>query len=167
MVPVLESERLVLRSWRKEDFPAFAAFYGDEERTRYIGGPRNEYQSWTVFAAHMGEWAFNGFGFFAAERREDGAVVGYAGLWQPPYVDEPELAWSLYAGFEGRGYAVEAARRVQLWAARDLGLPPLMSFVHPENLPSQAVAKRLGATPLPPTTLRGEPRLRFRHVLPA
>ncbi|MCT7376487.1 GNAT family N-acetyltransferase [Chelativorans salis] len=167
MTPVLESERLVLRGWRKADFPAFAAFYADEERTRYIGGPKNEWQAWTVFAAHVGEWALNGFGFFAVDRKEDGAVVGYVGLWQPPYVEEPELAWSLYAGFEGKGYATEAANRIQLWAARDLGLPPLMSFVHPENLPSQAVVKRLGATPLPPTTLRGEPRLRFRHAVPA
>ncbi|WP_163265235.1 GNAT family N-acetyltransferase [Chelativorans alearense] len=54
------------------------------------------------------------------------------------------------------------------WRKDDLlGLPPLMSFVHPENLPSQAVVERLGATPLPPTTLRGEPRLCFRHAVPA
>lgn len=167
MTPVIESERLILRGWRKDDFPDFAAFCADEERTRYIGGPRNEYQAWTIFAAHMGEWAFNGFGFFAVTGKEDGIVVGYSGLWQPPYIEEPELAWSLYEGFEGKGYAVESARRVQRWATHELGLPPLMSFVHPENLPSQAVAERLGATPLPSTTLRGEPRLRFRHIVPA
>lgn len=167
MIPVLESERLTLRGWRKEDFSAFAAFLSDEARTRYTGGPRSEADAWTAFAAAAGEWMLNGYGLFALERKDDGAVVGYAGLWHPPYVEEPELAWALYAGFEGHGFATEAARRVQRWAAGDLGLPPLMSFVHPENLPSQAVIKRLGATPLPPTTLRGEPRLRFRHVVPA
>ncbi len=75
--------------------------------------------------------------------------------------------WSLCKGFEGKGYAIEAARRVQLWA-HEKGLQALMSFVHPENLPSQSsVAKRLGATLLSPTILRGEPRLRFRHILPS
>lgn len=167
MIPTLHSERLILRGWRKEDFPSFTAFQADPERTRYVGGPLNEWQTWTAFAAMAGEWPLNGYGLFAIERKSDGKHIGYAGLWHPPYLEEPELAWSLYAGFEGHGYATEAARRAQKWAAYDLDLPPLMSFVHPENLPSQAVLNRLGATPLPPTTLRGEPRLQFRHVLPA
>ena len=166
MTPMLESARLVLRGWRKDDFPAYAAFRADPERTRYIGGPKKEWDAWTRFTSTVGEWALNGYGLFAVDRREDAATVGFVGLWHPPYIDEPELAWSLYEGFEGKGYTVEAARRVQLWAY-ERGLPALMSFIHPENLPSRAVAERLGATPLAPTTLRGEPRLRFRHVLPA
>ena len=32
------------------------------------------------------------------------------------------------------------------WAAEDLSLPPLFSFVHPDNAPSRRVAERLGAT---------------------
>ena len=163
MIPTQESERLTLRAWRKEDFAAFCA---DESRTRYIGGVRGEHQAWTSFASMSGEWSLIGYGTFAVERKQDGRVIGYCGLWHPAYLDEPELTWGLYSGFEGHGYAVEAARTVQRWSARSLGLPPLMSFVHPENLPSQAVAKRLGASPMPPTVLRGEPRLQFRHVMP-
>lgn len=41
------------------------------------------------------------------------------------------------------------------------------TLIHLKNLPSQAVAKRPGAMPLPPITLRGEPRFSFRHVVPA
>ena len=166
MIPTLESERLILRGWRKEDFPAYAAFAADSERTRYIGGPREEWQAWTAFAAMAGEWSLNGYGLFALVLKDREGAAGYAGLWHPFYLGEPELAWGLYAGFDGHGYATEAARCVQILAARDLGLPPLMSFVHPENLPSQAVVSRLGASPLPPTTLRSEPRLQFRHIVP-
>jgi len=42
-----------------------------------------------------------------------------------------------------------------------------MSRLGPLNLPSQTAASRRGAIPTPPTTLRGEPRTRFRHMLPA
>ena len=70
-------------------------------------------------------------------------------------------AWSLCKGF-----MTEADQRAQLWAHKK-GMQALMSFVHLESLPSQSVAKRLGATPLSPTILRGEPRLRFRHILPS
>ncbi len=167
MTPVLESERLILRGLQRDDFPAYAAFCADPERTRHIGGPKNGFESWTSFSSMAGAWTLNGYGMFAVQPKDTYAVVGCVGLWHPPLLDEPELAWSLYAGFEGKGYAVEAARRVQVWAAEDLKLPPLMSFVHPDNLASQAVAKRLGAEPMSPTELRGEPRLRFRHVLPA
>lgn len=166
MIPVLESERLMLRAWRREDFPAYAAFSADPNRTRYSGGVKTDFQAWTSFAAGLGEWALNGYGMFAVQPKDGSEAAGYAGLWHPPMLDEPELAWGLFEGFEGRGYATEAARRVQLWAARELNLPPLMSFVHPDNLPSQAVIRRLGASPLPSTELRGEPRLRFRHILP-
>ncbi|EKF19060.1 GNAT family N-acetyltransferase [Nitratireductor pacificus] len=167
MTPVLESERLILRGWKPEDFSAYAAFCADPERTRHIGGPRDAFQAWTSFASMPGAWALHGYGMFAVQPKDSDGVAGHVGLWHPPLIDEPELAWSLYEGFEGKGYAVEAARRVQVWAAEMLNLPPLMSFVHPDNLASQAVAKRLGAEPMSPTELRGEPRLRFRHVVPA
>lgn len=167
MSPVIETGRLVLRGWRRADFDAYAAFRADPERTRYIGGPVDAFAAWQIFASLAGEWQFNGYGIFAVEERNSGRVGGYAGLWHPPALDEPELAWGLYAGFERRGYAQEAAIAVRDWAARSLGLPPLMSFVHPENLRSLAMARRLGATPMPMTTLRGEPRMQFRHSLPA
>jgi RimJ/RimL family protein N-acetyltransferase len=166
MIPRLESERLALRGWEIDDFSAYAEFCADEERMRYIGGARDAFRAWQAFASYAGEWLLNGYGIFAVVEKASMQVAGYAGLWHPPLLDEPELAWGLYAGFEGNGYAVEAARMARDWAATDLGLPPLTSFVHPENLPSQAVATRLEAMPLPPTTLRGEPRLQFRHRSP-
>lgn len=47
-----------------------------------------------------------------------------------------------------------------------MGLKPLMSFVHPENLPSRAVAERIGAVIEGEGELRGEPRLIYRHLKP-
>ena len=38
VIPVLETERLVLREWREEDFEPFAALYADQEDARFVGG---------------------------------------------------------------------------------------------------------------------------------
>ncbi|MGI9372482.1 MAG: GNAT family N-acetyltransferase, partial [Hyphomicrobiales bacterium] len=56
---------------------------------------------------------------------------------------------------------------VQVWSEQELGLPALMSFVHPNNIASRKVAERLGATNTHDTELRGEPRHFMRHVLPS
>ena len=50
------------------------------------------------------------------------------------------------ADCHGRGYATEAARRVREFAYAQLGWRTLVSFIAPENVPSQRVAQRLGAT---------------------
>ncbi len=168
MTPTLESERLILRGWEKNDFDAYAAFWADEEKTRhFLSGSLNRAQSWLTFCALAGEWTVNGLGCFAVVRKDTNTLAGHAGLWFPIYVEEPELMWSLYSGNEGQGFATEAARTVQKWAHAELGLPPLMSFVHPDNRASIAVAERLGAVRETETTLGGHPRLTFRHKIPS
>lgn len=167
MVPILQTERLTLRGWKLEDFRYFANFWADPDRTRFfISGVQNESQSWTAFCAMVGEWNLRDFGMFAIQQQHADLPVGHAGIWFPPDIDEPELAWSLYKGNEGNGFATEAANRIIEWARSSFGWGPLMSFVHPENTASIAVAKRLGAVVESETTLRGDPRLVFRHAQP-
>ena len=58
---------------------------------------------------------------------------------------EVELAWHLFEGAEGNGYATEAAQEIRYWAYQSHGLNQLVSYIHHGNRRSQAVAKRLGA----------------------
>jgi len=167
MPPVLETPRLRLREWRLQDFDAFAAFRASAEDQAYVGGVRSREQAWGEFCAKAGEWQVRGLGTFLVARRDTDAPVGYSGLWYPPDIDEPELCWSLFPGYAGKGLATEAALAARDWAYRALNLAPLMSFVHPDNRASRAVAERLGARSEGETTLRGEPRLRYRHPGPA
>jgi RimJ/RimL family protein N-acetyltransferase len=56
---------------------------------------------------------------------------------------EPEMGWALYDGFEGQGYATEAATAARDWAKGRLA--SLVSYTHGSNARSVAVAERLGA----------------------
>ncbi len=164
-IPTLETERLRLRHWDVKDFDAYATLRTNAELQRYVGGPVSKEKAWEDFCATSGQWALRGFGIFLVAEKASDAAAGFAGLWHPPDIAEPELCWSLFPGHTGKGYATEAAAEARRWANKEQGLPPLMSFVHPENLASQKVAERLGASLVEQTTLRGQPRLFYRHRL--
>ena len=59
-----------------------------------------------------------------------------------------EVAWSLGAAFHGKGYATEAATAAIDWAFDYLGWTEVIHTIHPDNVPSQAVATRLGSVNL-------------------
>ncbi len=164
MIPTIETERLRLRRWEVRDFEPFAALRTNETHMAHvIGGASSREQAWEEFCAVSGQWALRGYGEFLVAERETDNAVGFAGLWHPLDLDEPELCWSLFPGNTGKGYATESTEAVRAWAGKDLGLPPLMSFIHPDNTASLAVADRLGATLEGKTEFRGAQRLLYRH----
>lgn len=165
-IPVIETDRLRLRAWKMEDFEPLATFLADPELSLYRTAPVDRFGAWKSMCAHIGQWQISGYGVFGAALKETDEPVGYTGLYHPIILDEPELAWSLFRRYHGNGYAVEMARAARDWAARDLGLGPLASIVHPDNAPSIRVAERLGATLEGTTTYLGEPRLLYRHAMP-
>lgn len=145
-IPTLETGRLRLRAPRQDDLDAFAAFFA-AERTEYIGGPLNRSDSWWSLAGTLGMWAFRGFGMWMVEEKATGVLVGRVGPWEPDAWPEPEIGWSLFEGFEGRGYATEAALEARDWAYRSAGWTTAISLIAPQNAASKAVATRLGAAP--------------------
>lgn len=165
MYPTLQTGRLTLRQWRRDDFEPFAAFVADAEVNRYRGSGKamNRTEAWNFLCEKAGQWTLRGYGEFAVTETATAKLVGWAGLWHPVELDEPELSWSLFPSAHGNGFATEAADRAMRWAAEDLRLPPLFSFIHPDNTPSRKVAERLGATRAATTEFRGQPRLIFRH----
>lgn len=144
--PTLRTERLMLRPPEERDFEALCRFGQSEDRMRFLGGPADRHAQWRTLLADMGHWALRGFGLFTIERANDSTAVGRAGILLHHFNDEPELAWHLFEGFEGHGYATEAALAARRWYGRETGNGPLMSWINRRNVPSQALARRLGAT---------------------
>ncbi|PRY23694.1 RimJ/RimL family protein N-acetyltransferase [Aliiruegeria haliotis] len=142
--PTLNTARLILRAQRVDDFEPFAAMLATD-RSRWMGGPCTRRDSWLWFASDSGAWSLMGTGGWTIERREDGAVLGQIGCNKPDFFPETELGWMLYEGFEGRGYAFEAAAAARDWAFGTRGLPTLVSYISPDNLGSIRLAERLGA----------------------
>ncbi|MGC9420706.1 MAG: GNAT family N-acetyltransferase [Rhodovulum sp.] len=144
--PVLETERLVLRGPNARDFPVLRAFYASD-RSRFVGGPKSAEDAWRQLATEIGHWTLRGYGRWVAEEKASGAAAGLIGLWNPEGWPEPEIGWDLFEGFEGKGYATEAARAARDHAYGVMGWSTAISLVAPENTPSARVAERLGAQP--------------------
>ena len=143
-IPVLKTERLILRGPEARDFDALAVFFADEARSWGFGGPMNRNQAWRWFASMIGHWVLHGYGFWTVETH-DGQTVGIVGLWYPEGWPEPELGWVMFQDGEGKGYAREAATEARRYAYDVLGFDTLSSNIFPGNDRSVTLAERLGA----------------------
>jgi RimJ/RimL family protein N-acetyltransferase len=142
---VLRTPRLLLRTFRRDDLPSYAALNADPEVARYLGGPLTRQDSDDIAAWAQECYAREGLGLLAVERREDGAFLGMCGLHhQESYPDDVEVAWRLAREHWGQGYATEAATG---WLDHGFGalhLPRVISITERPNLRSLAVMRRLG-----------------------
>ena len=163
-IPTLTTDRLVLRPPREDDFPAMLAF-NDSPRSAFVGGGRDRNWVWRGLMANIGHWVLRGYGLFSVETRA-GDFIGRIGMLFNDGWDEPELGWHVFDGFEGHGYAHEAALAARAdYHARISRTPPI-SYIDPANLKSQALARRLGAVPERETVFLGSPVTVWRHPAP-
>lgn len=159
IAPTLITQRLTLRAGRPEDAEPLGRFM-ESPRAVGIGGPYPASEAAVWIADDAEKWATRGSGMWIVTLTATGEAIGRIGAlhhvgW------EPELGWHLFDGFEGQGYAFEAAM-----AARDhlhLTLPPVFSFVEPSNPRSRALALRMGAVEERRVEVHGVTLDIFRH----
>ena len=142
----LETERLLLRPVRGDDFESWAAFCADPETMHYLGGVQPRAIAWRAFLSTVGAWHVQGFSFFSVFERDSGQWVGRVGPWQPEGWPGTEVGYSLARNAWGKGYATEAAAACIDWAVDSLGWTDIIQTIDPANTGSQAVARRLGAS---------------------
>jgi len=142
----LETERLIVRPLEPEDRPVFTGFTRDPEVMRYIGHghalTREEtHENLSRIVAAFGR---RGFGRWALELKETGALVGYCGLSLGNEEIGIELAYMLARGAWGRGLALEAGRASLRYGFERLGLSSIAGLTMQDNRRSRRVLERLG-----------------------
>lgn len=148
----LRTPRLLLRHWRAEDESSMAEINRHPEVGRYLNRPVDDDAVAAFYSLMVRHWETYGYGPWALESVEVGSrgrFVGFAGLAHvPPFLaaagPTPELGWRLDPATWGRGLATEAAEAARDDAFGRLGLPEVISIIHPQNQRSQRVAVKLG-----------------------
>ena len=149
----IETERLILRPTRPEDFEGWVALMSDEENSRHIGGPQPRAVAWRGFHSMAGAWAMQGYAMFSVIEKASGRWIGRLGPWYPEGWPGTEVGWGLLREAWGNGYATEGATAAIGWAFERLGWTEVIHVIAPENHASQQVARRLGSS------MRGPGRL--------
>jgi len=149
--PEIETERLILRGMRRDDFDAHAALWADPQVTRFIGGkPLTREEAWNSFVRYFGMWALLGFGFWAVTDKATGRLVGEAGFQErmrdidPSIEGTIETGWTILPEAHGQGLASETVVAMLAWADRVLPDKRITCLIAPQNTASMRVAHKNG-----------------------
>jgi len=160
---ILETDRLRLRWFTGTDTDAdfLRALLNDPGWLAYIGErnvrTRRQARTW-IATRHTATYGRLGFGFWAVERKADGALMGMCGLVKRDTLMEADVGYALMPAFRGQGYASEAAAACVRYAQDVLGLPEVWGITGPDNAASAAVLKQSGLHDAGVTRLVGEER---------
>lgn len=141
----IETQRLVLRVPRIEDFDRYAEQQADEVAMRFLGGVQPRHAAWRKFLQMPGAWMVQGFAMFSVIEKASGAWMGQLGPWQPDGWPGTEIGYGFHPDAWGKGYATEAGVAAMDWAFANLDWTEVIHCIDPANIASQNVARRLGS----------------------
>jgi RimJ/RimL family protein N-acetyltransferase len=162
--PSLETERLHLRGFRRDDLDALAEILGDPIVALHLSGePLSREESWRKLMMAVGQWSLLGFGYWAVETKADGKLVGQLGFGifersiVANYSELPEMGWIFSPAVHGCGVALEAGHAALAWLEARLGPTPTWAIISPGNIASLKFAERLGFERLDDSIYQDEP----------
>jgi 3-dehydroquinate dehydratase/shikimate dehydrogenase len=143
----LRTDRLLLRPWRREDRPAFAALNANPEVMEWFPSTLTRDAS-DAFADVIEERFRNqGWGLWAVEVPGVAPFVGFVGLNAADNTlgyPSVEVGWRLAQPFWGRGYAPEGALAALRFGFERLQLDEIVSFTSVGNANSRRVMSKIG-----------------------
>lgn len=160
----IETERLLLRQFRDEDWKDLHYYYSSEAATKYtVGRAFTEAETWRIMCTMIGHWQLRGYGPYALEEKSSKTVLGTVGFWFPNDWPSPEIKWALAPSSWGKGYASEAAKAVQKTGLEYMPDISLISLIHPDNAASIKLALAVGAEFESAIPFRGAEFHLYRH----
>jgi ribosomal-protein-alanine N-acetyltransferase len=135
--------RIIIRPPTLDDEEAFVAAMRASRKLhgRWLSPPTG-HDAYAGYVAQMSERKY----IYLGCRSEDGAIVGYAAVSEivRGALQGAFLGYGGVAAHSGQGYMTELLQLVVKEAFTTLGLHRLEANIQPDNLPSLALARRVG-----------------------
>jgi RimJ/RimL family protein N-acetyltransferase len=148
MTIILETERLILRTWSPEDAEAGFKIWSDAEVMRYIGtGQPNadveQTRGW--IGRMMAHQEKHGFCFWAVVDKKSKQLIGSCGLAYQLDDGLPiEFGYTLARDCWGRGLATEMAGACLSYVFENFPLTEIAASVDSRHVASQRVLEKIG-----------------------
>lgn len=160
---VLRTARLELVELSPDDLPFLRDVLMHPEVMRFWPRPylESEIEGW--MDKQRTRYREDGYGYWLVRLGGSGEPVGLAGVLATRLEDETAAAmgWIVHKPHWRQGYAFEAASGCFHHGFEVLGEERLISLVRPENLPSMALAAKLGMSEGPIVPFSGFPHTRW------
>ncbi|MFZ4673239.1 N-acetyltransferase [bacterium] len=147
---VLKTNRLVLRNWKEEDFPAFAKLNSDPRVMVYLAKYTKE-ESDNLAIRNKEKIDKEGWGRWAVSLRDSEEFIGTIGIYPLdhetyplPFTPTVAVGWRIAFEHWGKGYATEGAKAVLDYGFKVLQLEEIVAFCHHEHVASMHVMEKLG-----------------------
>lgn len=143
---VLETERLLIRRWRADDWKLLRPMSNDVDVMKYLGGSLlTDDQIREIERRQTESFDTLGYCYWPLELKSTGAFIGLCGV-QPQLPDPYDYGWRLAREHWNHGYITEAATAVRDYAFGSLKLPELTSTALVVNTASINVMQKVGMT---------------------
>ena len=143
----LETERLIMRPFSKEDADLVFRLYSDEETLTYTPfDVRTRAQTDAFLDQMLRDWEEDPpvSMEMALIRKEDGEKIGRVHILLNPDEDSGMIGYMLLRPFRGQHYATEAAKALTAYCFETLGLHRVYALCHPGNPATHRVLESCG-----------------------
>ncbi|MDO8955063.1 MAG: GNAT family N-acetyltransferase [Gammaproteobacteria bacterium] len=143
-----ETERLILREWQESDIEPFIALNQDLSVMEFFPAVLSPDETRAFIERIRIHFQKHGFGLWALELKSTSEFIGFVGLnipgFEAKFTPCVEIGWRLSSAHWGKGYALEAARKVLELGFATYNLKEIVSFTSIHNKRSIRVMEKLG-----------------------
>ena len=154
---IATTKRLVIREQTIGDIEALYEIYSDKEVTKYTEDLFEDPEEERAYLHDYIEkqYRFYEFGIWALTLKDDGRLIGRAGISVREGFDIPEVGYVVGKKYQRCGYAGEALAAIIEYAEEELGLDRLIAFTKEKNIPSVRLLRSLGFSKCGKEIIRG------------
>jgi len=145
---IIETDRLLLRTFTEHDSPLIYELNNDPDVTRYTHDPVKDpdHAAEILTKTILPQYALHNHGRWAVHLKTTLEFLGWCGLKYRSELNEIDLGYRFKRDFWGMGYATEAAYASIKYGFEKLNLKRIVGRAEIENISSWKVLEKCGMT---------------------
>ena len=165
---VIETERLILRTFTEDDGLLIYELNKDPDVTEYTGDPVRDIEQACQILEQviLPQYALYNHGRWAVHLKSDFAFIGWCGLKARPERNEIDLGYRFMKSAWGKGLATEAAFACLKYGFEKLNLPRIVGRAMPQNIASLKVLEKCGMKYIGEEVVDDHPAITYEAINP-